>query len=30
MPSRAMPSRFIAGSEDAPQSIRKLLRAPVT
>ena len=30
MSSRAMPSRFSAGSDDAPQSIRKLTRAPVT
>src|ERR1700676_1186836 len=28
--SRAMPSRFKAGSDEAPQSIRKLTRAPVT
>ena len=30
MASRAMPSRFSAGSEEAPQSIRKLTLAPVT
>ena len=28
--SRAMPSRFSAGSEEAPQSIKKLTAAPVT
>ena len=30
MSSRAIPSRFSAGSDDAPQSIRKLTCAPVT
>ena len=30
MASRAMPRRFSAGSDDAPQSIRKLTRSPVT
>ena len=30
MSSRAIPSRFSAGSDEAPQSIRKLTRAPVT
>ena len=30
MASRAMPRRFSAGSDDAPQSIRKLTWAPVT
>ena len=30
MSSRAMPRRFSAGSDDAPQSIRKLTLAPVT
>src|SRR3954470_21744454 len=30
MPSRATSSRFIAGSDEAPQSIRKLTLSPVT
>ncbi len=30
MSSRLMPSRFSAGSEEAPQSIRKLALSPVT
>jgi hypothetical protein len=30
MSSRAIASRFRAGSDEAPQSIRKLTRSPVT
>src|ERR1700741_4205875 len=30
MSSRTMPARFSAGSDDAPQSIRKLTCAPLT